>query len=100
LNVPSIPPLLQFPDRGPFLAWHNRLDEFGDEIAALAAHFDPVTQRRLALIAEFDQRRGWEWGGHRSCAFKIAFGLWLQMGFYGSAGVGVSQVRCASLLLF
>jgi len=44
------------------------LDELGDEIARLAGHRHAATARFLRLVAAFDRRRGWEAGGHRSCA--------------------------------
>ncbi len=50
----------------------DALEELGDEIATLAAHIHAATQRMLALIADFDRRRGWELGGHRSCAHWLA----------------------------
>jgi hypothetical protein len=50
----------------------DALEALGDEIATLAAHIHAATQRFLALVAEFDARRGWEWAGHRSCAHWLA----------------------------
>jgi hypothetical protein len=43
------------------------LDRLGDEIAELSAHLEAATARLLALIREFDARRGWN-TGFRSCA--------------------------------
>jgi hypothetical protein len=45
------------------------LEELEEEITTLAAHIHAATHRLLSLIAEFDRRRGWELGGHRSCAY-------------------------------
>src|SRR4051812_38525903 len=50
----------------------DALEELGDRIATLAAHIHAATQRLLALIAEFDVRRGWEAGGYASCAHWLA----------------------------
>ena len=47
-------------------------EELGDEIALMAAHMHAYRRRYLALLAEFDRRRGWEPGGHRSCADWLA----------------------------
>ncbi|MSR37142.1 MAG: HNH endonuclease [Gemmatimonadetes bacterium] len=46
----------------------DHIEELGEQIAVLAAHIHAATQRMLALIAEFDQLRGWERSGHRDCA--------------------------------
>ena len=51
----------------------DALDELADEIATLAAHIHAATQRLLLLIADFDRRRGWELGGHRSCAHWLSY---------------------------
>ena len=51
----------------------DALQNLGDEIATLSAHIQAATHRLLTLIAEFDRRRGWEVGGHRSCAHWLAF---------------------------
>jgi Domain of unknown function (DUF222)/HNH endonuclease len=70
----------------------DRLDELGDEIATLAAHIHAATQRLLTLIAEFDQRRGWELGGHRSCAH------WLALRTGSDMGAAREKVRAARAL--
>ena len=54
--------------------------ELGDEIATLAAHLHAATYRLLTLIAEFDRLRGWEPGGHRSCAHWLAFRTGIDLG--------------------
>ena len=54
----------------------DALEELGCEIATLAARIHAATARLLELIAEFDRRRGWELGGHRSCAHWLAFRRW------------------------
>jgi hypothetical protein len=46
----------------------DALEELEEEITTLAAHIHAATHRLLTLIAEFDRRRGWELGGHRTCA--------------------------------
>ncbi|MDT8439994.1 MAG: DUF222 domain-containing protein, partial [Wenzhouxiangellaceae bacterium] len=52
----------------------------GEEIAVLAAHIHAATQRLLELVAEFDRRRGWELGGHRSCAHWLAVRTGIDLG--------------------
>ena len=52
----------------------------GDEIATLAAHLHAATYRLLTLIVEFDRLRGWEAGGHRSCAHWLAFRTGIDLG--------------------
>jgi hypothetical protein len=51
----------------------DRLEELGEEIARLAAHLHAGRARFLELVAAFDRRRGWEPGGHRSCAHWLSF---------------------------
>jgi Domain of unknown function (DUF222) len=69
-----------------FLVRESRVDEadaledLGDEIATLAAHIHAATQRFLRLIAEFDRRRGWESGGHRSCAHWLSYRTGIDLG--------------------
>jgi len=58
----------------------DALDDLGDEIATLAAHIHAATQRFLALIAEFDRRRGWELDGHRSCAHWLSYRTGIDLG--------------------
>jgi uncharacterized protein DUF222/HNH endonuclease len=58
----------------------DALEDLGDEIATLAAHIHAATQRLLVLIAEFDQRRGWESGGHRSCAHWLSYRTGIDLG--------------------
>lgn len=58
-------------DRDP-LAHPDLVDDLGDEIAILSAHIESATQRLLVLIARFDELRGWERAGHRSCAHWLA----------------------------
>ncbi|MBW3536091.1 MAG: 13E12 repeat family protein, partial [Gemmatimonadetes bacterium] len=50
----------------------DALEELGEEIATLAAHIHAATHRLLVLVADFDRRRGWELGGHPSCAHWLA----------------------------
>ncbi|MEN8145062.1 MAG: DUF222 domain-containing protein, partial [Gemmatimonadota bacterium] len=58
----------------------DSLEELEEEITVLAAHIHAATHRLLVLIAEFDRRRGWELGGHRSCAHWLAFRTGFDMG--------------------
>jgi hypothetical protein len=58
----------------------DALDELADEIATLAAHIHAATQRLLLLIADFDRRRGWELGGHRSCAHWLSYRTGIDLG--------------------
>jgi hypothetical protein len=48
--------------------------------SVLAAHIHAATHRLLVLVAEFDRRRGWELGGHRSCAHWLAFRTGIDLG--------------------
>ncbi|MHB1194770.1 MAG: HNH endonuclease signature motif containing protein [Longimicrobiales bacterium] len=56
------------------------LESLGDEIATLAAHIHAATHRLLVLLAEFDQRRGWERDGQGSCAHWLAFRTGIDLG--------------------
>ena len=58
----------------------DALEEIEEEVVTLAAHIHAATRRLLSLIAEFDRRRGWELGGHRSCAHWLAFRTGMDMG--------------------
>ncbi|MGD2070737.1 MAG: DUF222 domain-containing protein, partial [Gemmatimonadota bacterium] len=71
----------------------DALEELGCEIATLAAHIHAATARLLALIAEFDRRRGWELGGHRSCAH------WLSARTGIDLGAAREKVRTARVLV-
>jgi Domain of unknown function (DUF222)/HNH endonuclease len=55
------------------------LERLGDEIAELSAHVDAAIARLLALIREFDHRRGWNIG-FRSCADWLAWRVGLDPG--------------------
>ena len=46
----------------------------------LAAHLNAGEHRLLVLVAEFDRRRGWELGGHRTCAHWLAFRTGIDLG--------------------
>lgn len=50
----------------------DSIEALGDEIAILVAQIHAATHRLLALIADFDGRRGWELDGHRTCAHWLA----------------------------
>ena len=58
----------------------DALDDLEEEIVVLSAHIHAATHRLLTLLAEFDRRRGWELGGHRSCAHWLAFRTGLDLG--------------------
>jgi len=70
----------------------DALEELEGEIATLAAHIHAATHRLLTLIAEFDRRRGWELGGHRSCAY------WLSACTGIDLGASREKVRAARAL--
>jgi hypothetical protein len=56
------------------------LEELEEKITTLAAHIHAATHRLLTLIADFDRRRGWELGGHRSCAHWLSFRTGIDLG--------------------
>lgn len=58
----------------------DALESLGDEISTLAAHIHAATHRLLVLLAEFDERRGWERDGHPSCAHWLAFRTGIDLG--------------------
>ena len=51
----------------------DHLESLAEEITSLAASIDIATHRMLTLLAEFDEKRGWEREGHRSCAHWLAY---------------------------
>jgi 5-methylcytosine-specific restriction endonuclease McrA len=57
----------------------SSIDQLGDEIAELSAHFDAATARLLDLIREFDTRKGWN-TGFRSCAAWLSWRVGLDLG--------------------
>ena len=69
------------------------IEALGDEIATLAAHIHAATHRLLVLLAEFDQRGGWELGGRSSCAHWLAFRTGIDL------GAAREKVRAARALL-
>ena len=71
----------------------DALEVLGDEIATLAAHIHAATHRLLVLIADFDERRGWELDGHRSCAHWLAFRTGIDL------GAAREKVRTARVLV-
>jgi len=75
----SAPAPTTVPDSDPF-SEADALEELEEEIATLSAHIHAATHRLLTLIAEFDERRGWELGGHRSCAHWLAFRTGIDLG--------------------
>lgn len=58
----------------------DAVQDLADRIATLAALLHAGKYRLLALLAEFDAVRGWELGGHRSCAHWVHFHLGYAMG--------------------
>src|SRR5688572_110424 len=69
------------------------LEALGDEIVIMASHIHAITQRFLALIAEFDRLRGWERSGHRDCA------QWLSVRTGIDRGAAQEKVRVARALV-
>ena len=56
------------------------LEKIEEEIVFLAAHLHAGEHRFLTLVAEYDRLRGWEVGGHRSCAHWLAFRTGFDLG--------------------
>ena len=71
----------------------DALEELEEEITTLAAHIHAATHRLLLLIADFDRRRGWELGGHRSCAHWLSFRTGIDL------GTAREKVRTARVLV-
>ena len=71
----------------------DALEKLEEEITTLAAHIHAATHRLLILIADFDRRRGWELGGHRSCAY------WLSARTGIDLGAAREKVRTARALV-
>jgi hypothetical protein len=70
----------------------DALSDLEDRILSLGAHIEAAGQRMLRMIAEFDRRRGWELGGHASCAHWLAVRAGLD------AGTAREKVRVARAL--
>jgi hypothetical protein len=73
-------------------AGDDLVEELEDEIARLAAQLHAATQRLLALIARFDELRGWERTGQPDCARWLA--LWTGVDIHTAR----EQVRTARAL--
>ena len=58
----------------------DALLELGDRIVELAAHLHAATHRMLMLLADFEERGGWKAGGHRSCAYWLAYHTGFDLG--------------------
>ncbi|MGB5525673.1 MAG: DUF222 domain-containing protein, partial [Gemmatimonadota bacterium] len=58
----------------------DRIEALEEEIVFLAAHIHAAEHRFLTLVAEYDRLRGWELGGHRSCAHWLAFRCGYRLG--------------------
>ena len=71
----------------------DALEELEEEITTLAAHIHAATHRLLILIAAFDRRRGWELGGHLTCAHWLSFRTGIDL------GTAREKVRTARVLL-
>jgi len=67
-------------------------DQIGNEITLLAGHINAATYRMLTLIAEFDNREGWNGHGVKSCAH------WLSWKCGISVGAAREKVRVAHRL--
>jgi len=64
----------------PRLSKTDRIEALEEEIVFLAAHIHAGDHRFLTLVAEYDRLRGWELGGHRSCAHWLAFRCGYRLG--------------------
>jgi hypothetical protein len=71
----------------------DTIERLGDEITVLAAQIHAITQRFLAMIAEFDRLRGWELAGYRDCAH------WLSVRTGIDRGAAQEKVRAARALV-
>ena len=58
----------------------DALEKLEEEIVILAAHLHAGEHRFLTLVAEYDRLRGWELGGHRSCAHWLVFRTGFDLG--------------------
>jgi len=58
----------------------DALVELGDRILEIFAHVNLADCRSLPFLAEYDARRGWELGGHASCAHWLAVRARLGLG--------------------
>ncbi|MBK5097473.1 MAG: DUF222 domain-containing protein [Gemmatimonadetes bacterium] len=58
----------------------DEIEELEEEIVVLSAHLHAGEHRLLVLVAEYDRRRGWELGGHRTCAHWLAFRTGIDLG--------------------
>ena len=79
-------------EAAPRLSNVERIEALEEEIVFLAAHLHAGEHRFLTLVAEYDRLRGWELGGHRSCAHWLAF----RCGY--SLGAARERVRAARAL--
>jgi hypothetical protein len=68
------------------------LESLGDHIAELSARIEVATYHLLALIREFDRRRGWAACGHASCA------QWLNWRTGMDLGTAREKIRVARAL--
>ena len=71
----------------------DALEALEKKITTLAARIHAATHRLLVLIADFDRRRGWELGGHRSCAHWLSFRTGIDL------GTAREKVRTARVLV-
>jgi len=67
-------------EAAPRLSHVERIEAIEEEIVFLAAHLHAGEHRFLTLVAEYDRLRGWELGGHRSCAHWLAFRTGFDLG--------------------
>ena len=67
-------------ETAPRLSNVERIEAIEEEIVFLAAHLHAGEHRFLTLVAEYHRLRGWELGGHRSCAHWLAFRTGFDLG--------------------
>jgi len=91
-SVYAVSPAAAAPEPGSSSAT-DRIEALEEEIVFLAAHVHAAEHRFLTLVAEYDRLRGWELGGHRSCAHWLAF----RTGY--SLGAARERVRAARALV-
>jgi hypothetical protein len=61
-------------------AARQSLTELSDQIVELAGHINAAHYRFLMLIAEWDQRKGWNDGASQSCAHWLNWKCGIDMG--------------------
>jgi uncharacterized protein DUF222/HNH endonuclease len=74
------------------MAYINETHALGHQIIELAGHLNAANYRFLALLAEFDRRKGWHCGATRDCAH------WLNWKCGINLGAAREKVRTAHAL--